>query len=73
MSDDQKRQMYDQTGATGDAQGFSGFQGDPFSQFRGGFGGFQGRGGAGMGGFEDILKDIFGGAGRSQGQSQYQP
>ena len=58
--------MYDQTGATGDAQGFSGFEGDPFSQFRGGFGGFQGQG---MGGFEDILKDMFGmGGGRGQQQ-----
>ena len=58
--------MYDQTGSTGDAQGHPGFNGDPFSQFRGGFGG-----GQGMGGFEDLFKDIFNMDGR-QGQQQPQ-
>ena len=49
LSDDQKREAYDQYGPDG-ANGFGG---------QGGFGGFDG--GAGFGGFEDIFSSFFGG------------
>lgn len=50
LSDDQKREAYDQYGPDGANAGFGG---------QGGFGGFDG--GAGFGGFEDIFSSFFGG------------
>lgn len=63
LSDQQKRQQYDQFGQTfeqaqsqGDFSGFEGFR--DFSSFASGFGG-----GGGQGGFEEIFQDIFSQAG----------
>lgn len=58
LSDQKKRDMYDQFGFAGANQGFAGAgAGGP----GGGFGGFsQGFGGAGGGDFQDIFGDIFG-------------
>lgn len=70
LSDPTKRQLYDQTGHTGEGAaaeqahqgGFS--QEDIFNQFRG-----FGRGAPhGAAGFEDILKDLFGGGDPRQAQ-----
>ncbi|QDK39536.1 DnaJ C-terminal domain-containing protein [Bdellovibrio sp. NC01] len=77
LSDQKKRDMYDQFGHAG-AQGFGGAGSGPFGG-AGGFGGFGGAGGPGGGGFGggsanggdpfqdifgDVFSDIFGGAGR---------
>lgn len=58
LSDPSKRQMYDQTGNTGEGNAAGYNQGgfnpeDIFGQFKGGFGGR-------TGGFDDIFKDLFG-------------
>jgi molecular chaperone DnaJ len=72
LTDDEKRQMYDQLGHDrfqqaqkqgGVGGGGRGGQGDPF----GGMGGMGG--GGGMGGFEDIFNQFFGGGGGGQRQN----
>lgn len=62
LSDEQKRQAYDNFGK----EGVSG-QGGPGGP--GGFGGFGGFGGGGAGGFEDLFEDLFG-AGQKRGGSR---
>lgn len=64
LSDKNKRQQYDQFGATFEQSssggGFNGFSGgDPFSDFARGFGGFS-QGGASSFDFGDVFSDIFG-------------
>lgn len=59
LSDESKRQQYDQFGFAGNQQGFGGFNG--------GFGGA-----GGFGGFEDIFSSFFGG-GRSSGRNSNRP
>ena len=59
LSDETKRQQYDQFGFAGNQQGFGGFNG--------GFGGA-----SGFGGFEDIFSSFFGG-GRSSGRNSNRP
>ena len=59
LSDESKRQQYDQFGFAGNQQGFGGFNG--------GFGGA-----SGFGGFEDIFSSFFGG-GRSSGRNSNRP
>ncbi|MFZ2187673.1 MAG: molecular chaperone DnaJ [Candidatus Moraniibacteriota bacterium] len=71
LSKKDKRSQYDQFG-----QNFHGNGGGRSSQGQGGFGGSSGRGGSAAGfdfsgtGFEDIFSDMFGGGGRSRGQSR---
>ncbi|MNJ91107.1 Chaperone protein DnaJ [compost metagenome] len=78
LSDQKKRDMYDQFGHAG-AQGFGG-AGGPYGG-AGGFGGFGGAGSAGAGAgadpfqdiFGDVFGDIFGGGARAGGQRARRP
>lgn len=68
LSDDKKREMYDQFGHAGTQGGFGGGPGGPFGGgAEGGFGGFRGGPGGPFGGangnadnFQDIFGDVFG-------------
>jgi DnaJ-class molecular chaperone len=91
LGDEDKRKQFDRGEIDAEGkprfQGFEGFGAHPgggpggahFESFSFGPEGFQraggGGGGAGFGGFEDILKDMFGGAGRRGGgaRRQYEP
>jgi DnaJ-class molecular chaperone len=89
LGDDGKRKQFDRGEIDAEGkprfQGFEGFGAHPgggpggaqFESFSFGPEGFQragrGGGGAGFGGFEDILKDMFGGAGRRGGGRQFEP
>ncbi|MGB0757099.1 MAG: molecular chaperone DnaJ [Patescibacteria group bacterium] len=65
LSDEKKRQQYDQFGQTFDQAGFGGgAQGNPFS----GFGGFQGGGGFADVDIDEIFGDFFGGFRRQSGR-----